>query len=386
MEKLETDLNEKDFILNDERESLLKDKRKWTDQLKGTLVAFLVVFKYAASGVSVQLLERRIPDLELNAIRNGGACILYLIVLLSRGRYPYVPSRIFGGLAVYTLVTTMCSAIIFISMAMVPVSAAQSLQQTAQIISGILLFALILKAKVTIRVILSSVLCIAGIMLVIQPDFLFPKIDLSGSESLNGTLLLTNITENTENIDLSESKTFKGTSLFKNTTENTDDKDNGFFGYQLDHNKNQVIGRVIAAISGIFVTLDVVVTKYNTSFAEYLFEIPFFALFAGTLLSTIGMLILETPTLPNNWMDVLYIFIHTVSYILLWPLYIYVFQYISANTMNIIWSTSTIFFLLAQYTILSAILPGHRNWVEVVGVLLVTIGSSLGSVLNIFFD
>ena len=310
MEELETDLNEKDLISNDERESLLKDKRKCTDQLKGTLVAFLVVFKYAASGVSVQVLERRIPDLELNAIRNGGACILYLIVLLSRGRYPYVPRRIFGGLAVYTLVTTMCSAIIFISMAMVPVSAAQSLQQTAQIISGILLFTLILKEKVTIRILLSSLLCIAGIMLVIQPNFLFPKMDLSESESLNGTI------------------------LFTNTTENTDNKDNGFFGYQLDDNKSQVIGHVIAAISGIFVTLDVLVTKYNTSFADYLFEIPFFALFAGTLLSTIGMLILETPTLPNNWMDVLYISIHTFSYTLLWPLYIYVFQYISANTMD----------------------------------------------------
>ena len=139
-------------------------------------------------------------------------------------------------------------------------------------------------------------------MLVIQPGFLFPKIDLS------------------------ESKTFNGTSLFANTAEYTDDKDNGFFGYQLDHNKNQVIGRVIAAISGVFVTLDVLVTKYNTSFADYLFEIPFFALFAGTLLSTIGMLILETPTLPTNWMNVLYIIIHTVSYTLLWPLYIYVFQ------------------------------------------------------------
>ena len=140
MEKLENDLNEKDLITNDERESLLKDKRKCTDQLKGTLVAFLVAFKYAASGVSVQLLDRRIPDLELNAIRNGGVCILYLIVLLLRGRYPYVPKRIFGGLAVYALVTTMCSAIIFISMAMVPVSAAQSLQQNSSNYIGNLTF------------------------------------------------------------------------------------------------------------------------------------------------------------------------------------------------------------------------------------------------------
>ena len=356
---VESDTNEKDLISTEERESLLEGKRNFKDKLKGTVVAFLVVLKYTASGVSVQLLERRIPDLELNTIRNGGACILYMAVLLLRRRYPFVRRRIFKGLFVYTVVTTICSALIFISMAMIPISVAQSLQQASQIISGILLFALILKERITIRILLSSVLCVAGIMLVIQPDFLFPEADLSSSKRI---------------------------SLLTNTSINTENKQKGIFGYQLDSKLSQVIGFAMASIAGFFVTLDVLVTKYNTSFADYLLEIPFFAFIAGTLLSTIGMLILETPTLPTNWTDVLYIFIHTVSYTMLWPLYIYVLQYISANAYNIIWSTSTVLMLLAQYTILSRILPGHRNWMEVVGVLLVTIGSSLGSLLNIFFE
>ena len=247
-------------------------------------------------------------------------------------------------------------------MAMIPISAAQSLQQTSQIVSGVLLFALILKEKITIRILVSSVLCVAGIMLVIQPDFLFPKLEFS------------------------ESKSFKGTPLLPNTTVKTENKHSGFFGYQLDPNVTLAIGFAMAAIAGIFVTLDVLVTKYNTSFADYLLEIPFFAFIAGTFLSAIGMFIVETPTLPTNWTDVLYIFIHTVSYTMLWPLYIYVLQYISANAYNIIWSTSTVFMLLARYTILSRILPGHRNWMEVVGVLLVATGSSFGSFLNILFD
>ena len=351
--KLETvNKSESDLLSDDERESLLKDKGNYKDKLKGTLVSFLVVLKYTASAVSVQLLERRIPDLELNAIRCGGASILYLVILLMRGTYPSVPRRIFKGLLVYILVTTLCSGIIFVSMAMVPVSAAQSLQQTSQIISGIFLFALVLRERITLRILLSSLLCIAGIIW----DFLFP-----------------------------ESKSFNGTSLFT-TKEDMEDKYYGIFGFHFPYNKSQVIGYAIAAIAGIFVTLDVLVTKFNTSFTDYLFEIPFFAFVAGTLLSVIGMLILETPTLPTNWMDVFYIVIHTLAYTMLWPLYIYVFQYISGNTFNIIWSTSTVFMLLAQYTILSSILPGHRNWMEVFGVLLVTIGASLGSILNIFLD
>ena len=39
--------------------------------------------------------------------------------------------------------------------------------------------------------------------------------------------------------------------------------------------------------------------------------------------------------------------------------------------------------LIAQYTVLSPILPGHRNWMEVVGVVLVLIGCSMSSILEI---
>ena len=43
----------------------------------------------------------------------------------------------------------------------------------------------------------------------------------------------------------------------------------------------------------------------------------------------------------------------------------------SGNTANIISTPSIIAMLVAQYTILKDIHPGHRNWIEVLGVLLV---------------
>ena len=364
MEKASADFkyseNERETISNDEKKSLLEEKRNYKDKIKGTVLGFLVVLVSATSGVSVQLLERRIPDLELNTMRNGGACILYLVILSFRGRCPYVPRSIWKGLLLYALVTSVCSATIYFSMAMLPVSTVESLQQTAQITSGIFLFALILKEKLTIRIFVSSLLCIAGIFMVIQPEFLF-------HETLNA---------------YSPNRTI----LHRNTTANYEGKEYEVFGNRIDQATNLVIGYSIAALSGIFITLDVLVMKFNTSFADYLFEIPFFTFVVGTLVSIIPMLILESPTLPTNWIDVLYISVHTISFTIGWPFYIYILKYISANTFNIIWSTITVFMLIAQYTILSSILPGHRNWVEVVGVLLVTIGSSFGSVMNIFFD
>ena len=364
MEKTNADFNhsekEKKTIPNDEKESLLKDRSNYKDKIIGTVLGFVVVLMGAASGVSVQLLERRIPDMELNTMRSGGACILFLVVLLSRGRLPHVPRSIWRGVLVYTFVTSMCSITIYVSMAMLPAGTVQSLQQTFQITSGIILFALILKEKITIRMLVSSLLCIAGIFMVIQPEFLFHE--TSKADILNKTRVCTN------------------------TIENFKSEEYEVFGYEINQATNLIVGCSIAALSGVFVTLDVHVMKFNTSFGDYMFEIPFFSFIVGTLISIVLMLILESPTLPTNWTDVIYIVIHTTSFATGWPLYIYILRYISANTFNIIWSTITVFMLIAQYTVLSSILPGHRNWIEVVGVLLVTIGSSFGSIVNIFFD
>ena len=69
MEKASADFkyseNEKETISNDEKKSLLEETRSYKDKIKGTALGFLVVIVSATSGVSVQLLERRIPDLEL---------------------------------------------------------------------------------------------------------------------------------------------------------------------------------------------------------------------------------------------------------------------------------------------------------------------------------
>ena len=88
--------------------------------------------------------------------------------------------------------------------------------------------------------------------------------------------------------------------------------------------------------------------------------------------------------LPSNWFDTAMVTFHSLSYAAFWPLYIYAPKYISGNTVTAIVSTEVVFMLVSQYTVLSSILPGHRNCMEVVGVVLVLLGSSLSSILEIF--
>ena len=73
MEKAAIDLQsvnpENEEKHNDERHSLLSNDKSYRRKLKGTLLGFVIVLFFTTSAVSVQLLERRIPDLELNTIR-----------------------------------------------------------------------------------------------------------------------------------------------------------------------------------------------------------------------------------------------------------------------------------------------------------------------------
>ena len=94
------------------------------------------------------------------------------------------------------------------------------------------------------------------------------------------------------------------------------------------------------------------------------------------------MVILEDPVLPQNWQHVLLVAGHSITFVCHWPLYAYAAKYLSGNTVNLIQSTSVVFMLIAQYTILSSVLPGHRNWIELVGVLLVLTGSVAKSLLE----
>ena len=53
------------------------------------------------------------------------------------------------------------------------------------------------------------------------------------------------------------------------------------------------------------------------------------------------------------------------------------------GTFTLILTTDVISMLIAQYTVLSSILPGHRNLMEVVGVIFVLLGCSMSAIIEI---
>ena len=141
-----------------------------------------------------------------------------------------------------------------------------------------------------------------------------------------------------------------------------------------------IIGYTFPVIAGITLSLELLIIQRNPFLGDRHF---FWAFILYTLLAATLMLALETPVLPSNWFDVTMVTIHSVECALLWGLYIYAPKYISDNALTIILTSDVVVMLIFQYTVLSSIYPGHRNWIEVVGVILVLLGCSMSSLLEL---
>ena len=140
----------------------------------------------------------------------------------------------------------------------------------------------------------------------------------------------------------------------------------------------------IAIFSGIMLTLDIIVLKKKPYLLENKTHVLFWLYLSNSIVSFLLMSIFENPVLPSNWLEVFYMSLHSVVYILVQPLEIIAASHISGNTINICLSSIVIFMLIPQYTFLSHIHSGHRNWMEVLGAILVFLGTTLGSLLEIF--
>ena len=336
---------------------LEKQEPNKSQKLIGLFALVLPVLTITASATSVQLLERTVPDFELNTFRTGTALLLCSLVVLYKREWPWIPRSEVAVVSLSSVLSFISSVCYYIAVSVLPLTSVESLQVTSCISSGIPMFAFFLKERITVKRLLFAALCICGVISVTQPDFLFRKQQPPPpvNESLPDTImnLPTNINE----------------------TINAAPEDQNKFNVPI-----VLLSYGLAVISGLGVSVNLLVFKKYPYLEYNITEVLFWSFATGTILSAVIIGIFERPVLPYNWMNCLLVTAHCLCFAAMWPLYLYACRYISGNTVNIIWSTKVVLFLVIQYTLLSSILPGKRNWIEVAGVILVLIGSTLGSV------
>ena len=139
-------------------------------------------------------------------------------------------------------------------------------------------------------------------------------------------------------------------------------------------------------MAGLFLALDTLLIKKSTYLMENFLTATYWCYIIGSLLSAVAMVIFEHLVFPENWLQVFLIAVHSIVFSVAFPLHCFTVKYLSGTMVAILYSTTVAFMLIPQYTVLSSILPGHRNWIEVVGVVFVVLGSALKSVFELCSD
>ena len=344
-------------------DTLLEEKHGTLQKAKGIFTSCIWVVCMVISIVSVQLLERRTPDFELNAARCALPFLLSTITMIARRKLPLIAREEILSTTLYSILSFTCSVTLYIAVTLLPVTSVQSVSQTSNIVSGVILFYLFLDDKPTLPVLISVLMCACGVLLVIQPNFIFHHKTPEGTSTVQ--LPSSEVNENHKTTESS-------TGL---SSVSTDDDSIVYILFQ-------ILKYSLPVANGLSMTTDILVVKKRPHLSENITEVLFWCYLSNTVLSLVVMLIWENPVLPSNWFDTMLVSLHCFGYVFIWPLYLYSVKHISGNTFVLISCTTIVILLGAQYTVLSSILPGNRNWMELVGVVLVLVGSALVSIVE----
>ena len=154
---------------NEDNSNLTEKRKRRLQSFKGVIATFAQVLLFVASATSVQLLERRIPDLELNTFRNAVPAVLYTLGILYTRKWPVIQRDKIVITFLYTFVTFMNGLFFFIAVTLLPAGIVSSVVNTSCILFSLVAFSLCSNERVTPKAVLLSILCVCGVILIIQP-------------------------------------------------------------------------------------------------------------------------------------------------------------------------------------------------------------------------
>ncbi len=162
---------------------LLRDKDTSSRSKLQIVAGFYAVLGWvtcsAVSAICVQLIERRIPDFQLNTARLSLPWIGSVVILLITRRIPILPWEIIPWVVPAIVVQNIQSLSNYIGVSYIPLASFQCSVNTVTLASGVLVHTCINNDRLHLAKIVAIFLAIVGIGFVTQPEFLYPLLGLS---------------------------------------------------------------------------------------------------------------------------------------------------------------------------------------------------------------
>ncbi len=355
----------------------------------------------------MQALEEAIPDWQLNISRNLGVFSCTTVLICMRGLPIWLEDRTNVPLVSCTAVLYIASAYLYYAAVnYLPLATAQSTTKTVSLTIGVIMFRVWLKEKLTVLKCISILLCWGGIVAIIQPSFTVGLFD-DGSDSLVNTSLygiipvLDNVAapEETAKHNQAHHKLFRPnhglSAFFQNHFYHHKGKLT-FFDYFSDtiltkaaqtdsssplqqHTLTQklIFGYLFIVCHGIVTSTRYLNYKLVRRRDISTFLVIFWGSLAGIILSTVMTFSIEKPVVPSDAKQVVLMLGHGFSIGLQHVCQVFQAQYLELTVVTILTVSSGLFFMtMFQYTFLHNIMPGHRNLLEICGILLVVYGAT----------
>ena len=183
---MESDLEMSRLLNNGEKETDETDSiqdnplTSRTEIAKGLASAFGFVIVLVATATWVALLDKSIGDFELFSLRSTFAVVMCMVLLIYRKKLPIIPRRDVMNISFYSIVGNGVS-LTYIAVTLIPASSVQCVAITSSIVSGVILYWVFLKEKVTLKNVLCAFICSTGVVLIVQPDFFFQNFSRKNS-------------------------------------------------------------------------------------------------------------------------------------------------------------------------------------------------------------
>ncbi len=146
-----------------------------------------------------------------------------------------------------------------------------------------------------------------------------------------------------------------------------------------------ILGYVTISVCGLLMTTGMLIIYFYSFLHKQCNQVKtlFWNCVVGTTVSLVGALILEDLNFQLSWTDYIFVLGHCATF----PINLFLTMYVSSVIPGVIFSlistTSVVYAVIGQYTILSGIQPGNHNWMEILGVALIIFSVSFSSVIKV---
>ena len=331
--------------------------------LYGYGAATICLLSLGFSAAAVQAMERAVPDLLLGAFRYATQTVGVFLILLIKGKFPPVYEV---GKIPFLLGITASSCLfnigLFAGAGFLPLVDAVGITNTAAMVF-IAFVHLVSKQRIGCIKIFAILLAIGGIFIMMQPGWIFGIAYSSNSPKEN---CLEQIVSNnlTINISLMTNASIEG--CLKTAM--------GLHG--------NIAGALCTIFSGIAVGTSYILLNDFLKEVNYL-DMAFFYGVCGTIVCLITSLYTENITLRMTEVTWVLLAVHCICASIDSVLTCVVVSLIGSIESSIVFSLTVLIFMCLQYSLMTSYIPGHRNWLEVVGAIVNCIGALLPPAIDL---